>query len=77
MGLSKDDDDEDDDDGGGGDAPSSSADRSTPLTLWAALPHMPGSGPKRREEGRGGKSARAVCPSLGGILGTDIRISII
>ena len=52
MGLSKDDDEDDDDDGGGGgEAPSSSADRSTPLTLWEALPHMPGSGPKRGGEG--------------------------
>jgi len=54
LGLSKDDDEDDDDGGGGGgEAPSSSADRSIPLTLWAALPHMPGGG-------RGGKSARAV-----------------
>ena len=52
MGLSKDDDEDDDDGGGGGgEAPSSSADRSTPLMLWAALPHMPGSGPKRGGEG--------------------------
>ena len=52
MGLSKDDDEDDDDGGGGGgEAPSSSADRSTPLMLWAALPHMPGSGPRRGGEG--------------------------